>query len=53
VEGAIISSSRILMAAILGPWIAFDPPLSISGWIGAMLILIANVVLAVRKTSKI
>jgi len=49
VEGAIISSSRILMAAVLGPWIALDPPLSISGWIGAMMILCANVVIALRK----
>ena len=52
VEGAILSSSRILMAAILGPWIAFDPPLGINGWIGAVLIFIANVVLALRKTVK-
>lgn len=50
VEGSIISSSRILMAAILGPWIALDPPLAASGWIGALLIFLANVVLAVRKT---
>jgi drug/metabolite transporter (DMT)-like permease len=52
VEGAILSSTRILMAAVLGPWIAFDPPLEISGWIGALLIFIANVVLAVRKARK-
>ncbi len=50
VEGSIISSSRILMAAILGPWIAQDPPLVVSGWIGALLIFLANVTLAVRKT---
>jgi drug/metabolite transporter (DMT)-like permease len=52
VEGAILSSSRILMAAVLGPWIAFDPPLEPAGWIGAMLIFIANVVLALRKKTK-
>lgn len=52
VEGAVLSSTRILMAAVLGPWIAFDPPLEVSGWIGAMLIFLANVVLAVRKTRK-
>jgi len=52
VEGAILSSSRILMAAILGPWIALDPPLEAAGWIGAMLIFLANVVLAVRKAQK-
>ncbi|MBC2717199.1 MAG: DMT family transporter [Desulfobacteraceae bacterium] len=50
VEGAILSSVRILMAAILGPWIAFDPPLGVAGWIGAILIFLANVVLAFRKT---
>ncbi len=50
VEGAILSSARILMAAILGPWIALDPPLEVAGWIGALLIFIANVVLALRKT---
>ena len=49
VEGAILSSSRILMAAILGPWIALDPPLNVAGWIGAMLIFLANVFLALRK----
>ncbi len=52
VEGAILSSSRILMAAVLGPWIAFDPPLEAAGWIGAMLIFIANVVLALRKKKR-
>jgi len=52
VEGAILSSSRILMAAVLGPWIALDPPLEAAGWIGAMLIFLANVVLAVRKAQK-
>jgi drug/metabolite transporter (DMT)-like permease len=50
VEGSIISSSRILMAAVLGPWVAMDPPLNISGWIGALMIFLANVVLAVRKS---
>ncbi len=52
VEGAILSSTRILMAAVLGPWIALDPPLRVSGWVGALLIFIANVVLAVRKSGK-
>jgi len=50
VEGSILSSSRILMAAVFGPWIALDPPLTISGWMGAGLILTANVVLAVRRS---
>jgi drug/metabolite transporter (DMT)-like permease len=52
VEGSIISSSRILMAAVLGPWIAMDPSLNISGWIGALMIFLANVVLAVRKSQE-
>lgn len=52
VEGSIISSSRILMAAILGPWIALEPPLAVSGWIGALLIFLANVILAVRKAQR-
>ncbi len=49
VEGSILSSSRILLAAVLGPIIAADPALSLSGWLGAMLIFGANVVLAIRK----
>jgi hypothetical protein len=53
VEGAILSSARILMAAVLGPWIAMDPPLEVAGWIGAMLIFLANVVLAFRKACKV
>ena len=49
VEGGVISSTRILLAALLGPWLAADPPLGQAGWIGALLIFAANVVLAVRK----
>jgi drug/metabolite transporter (DMT)-like permease len=52
VEGSIISSSRILMAAVLGPWMALDSPLTFSGWIGALMIFLANVVLAVRKSQE-
>lgn len=52
VEGSVLSSSRILMAAVFGPWIALDPPLTVAAWIGAGLIFIANVVLAVRKSNK-
>lgn len=51
VEGGIISSSRILLAALLGPFIASDIPLSVGGWLGALLIFSANVILAVRKTN--
>lgn len=49
VEGGIISSVRILLAAILGPVIASEPALSLSGWIGAILIFGANICLAARK----
>lgn len=50
IEGGIISSTRILLAAVLGPFIAMDPSLSWSGWLGALLIFTGNVVLTVRKT---
>lgn len=49
VEGGIISSTRILLAGLLGPWLAAEPSLGPSGWIGALLIFGANVVLAARK----
>jgi drug/metabolite transporter (DMT)-like permease len=49
VEGGIISSSRILLAAILGPYIAADPALLLKGWIGAAIIMGVNILLAVRK----
>ncbi len=49
VEGSIISSSRILLAALLGPVLVADPALAISGWCGALLIFSANVILALRK----
>jgi len=48
-EGGIISSTRILLAAFLGPYLAAENPLSAAGWIGALLIFGANVLLAVRK----
>ena len=50
VEGSIISSSRIIMAAVLGPLLVADPPLTITGWCGALLIFGANSVLAFRKS---
>jgi hypothetical protein len=50
VEGSIISSSRIIMAAILGPLLVADPPLTIAGWCGALLIFGANSALAFRKS---
>ena len=49
VEGGIISSTRILLAAFLGPVIAYEAPLTLTGWLGALLIFTANVVLATRK----
>jgi drug/metabolite transporter (DMT)-like permease len=49
VEGSVISSSRILLAAILGPILVADPALEAAGWLGALLIFTANVVLAFRK----
>jgi drug/metabolite transporter (DMT)-like permease len=52
IEGGIISSTRILLAAVLGPFIAMDPALSVSGWTGAFLIFAGNVYLTVRKTRR-
>ena len=53
VEGSILSSTRILMAAFAGPLIAFDPALTARGWSGAMLIFSANAYLALRKQDAI
>lgn len=52
IEGGIISSTRILLAAALGPLIAMDPLLPLSGWFGALLIFTGNVYLTVRKARK-
>ena len=49
VEGSIISSSRILLAALLGPLLVADPALTVMGWCGALLIFTANVTLALRR----
>ena len=49
VEGSVISSTRILLAALLGPVLVSDPALGPAGWFGALLIFVANVVLAFRK----
>ncbi len=49
VEGGVISSTRILLAAMLGPWLAAEPSLGAAGWLGAFLIFGANVVLTIRK----
>lgn len=50
VEGGIISSSRILLAATMGPFIAADPFLDLKGWMGAGLIFMVNAALAWRKS---
>jgi drug/metabolite transporter (DMT)-like permease len=50
IEGSVISSSRILLAALLGPLLVADPALTLLGWCGALLIFTANVTLALRKT---
>jgi len=49
VEGGVISSTRILLAGLLGPYLAAEAPLTVYGWLGALLIFSANVVLTVRK----
>ncbi|GAB6905856.1 conserved membrane hypothetical protein [Desulfosarcina cetonica] len=49
VEGGVISSTRILLAALLGPWLAADPAMGPGGWLGALLIFGANAVLTARK----
>ena len=41
---------RILLAALLGPIIAEEAFLSISGWTGALLLFGANIMLAIRKS---
>jgi len=53
IEGAVISSTRILLAAVLGPVIAMDPALSVSGWAGVFLIFAGNVYLTLRKAGSI
>jgi hypothetical protein len=49
VNGSIISSSRILLAALLGPLLVADPHLTLVGWLGALLIFAANAALALRS----
>lgn len=50
VKGGILSSFRILVSAVLGPLITSDPALTISGWIGALIILGTNIYFISRKT---
>ncbi|MBW2409960.1 MAG: DMT family transporter [Deltaproteobacteria bacterium] len=49
VEGSIISSMRILLAALLGPLVAGEPALAAAGWVGALLLFSANAMLAIRR----
>jgi len=49
VDGSIISSMRILLAALLGPLVVGELPLNAAGWVGALLLFGANVLLAVRR----
>ncbi len=49
IEGSIISSSRIMIAALCGPLLVGDPAMTVSGWGGALLIFVANSALALRR----
>ncbi|MEN8780458.1 MAG: DMT family transporter [Desulfobacterales bacterium] len=50
VEGSIISSTRILLAALLGPVMTGEGPLTTAGWIGALLLFGVNAALALRRS---
>lgn len=50
VEGSIISSMRIFLAALLGPLLVGEAPLTQAGWLGALLLFAANAVLAGRRS---
>jgi drug/metabolite transporter (DMT)-like permease len=52
VDGSIISSMRILLAALLGPFVVGELPLNAAGWVGALLLFGANAVLAVRRNTR-
>jgi drug/metabolite transporter (DMT)-like permease len=52
VDGSIISSMRILLAALLGPFVVGELPLNATGWGGALLLFGANAVLAVRRRTQ-
>jgi drug/metabolite transporter (DMT)-like permease len=49
VQGGVLSLSRVLYAALLGPLLTVDSPLTLSGWLGTILILGANLYFIVRK----
>jgi drug/metabolite transporter (DMT)-like permease len=50
VDGSIISSMRIIMAALLGPIVVGELPLDATGWLGALILFGANALLAVRRS---
>jgi drug/metabolite transporter (DMT)-like permease len=50
VEGGILMIIRILLAALLGPYITSDPALTFSGLIGALLILGTNIFFILRRS---
>jgi len=43
---------RILLAALLGPFVVGELPLNTAGWVGALLLFGANAVLAVRRNTQ-
>jgi drug/metabolite transporter (DMT)-like permease len=51
VEGSIISSFIIFLAAILGPVVTSDPALTVSGWIGALIIFGTDIYFILRRSS--
>jgi len=52
VDGSIISSLRILLAALLGPFVVGELPLNAEGWMGALLLFGANALLALRRSAQ-
>ena len=52
VDGSIISSMRILLAALLGPFVVGEPFLNATAWVGALLLFGANALLAVRRRTQ-
>jgi drug/metabolite transporter (DMT)-like permease len=50
VKGGVLSSTRIVIAAFLGPYITADPSLNIYAWIGTGLILSSNLYFIARKS---
>jgi len=50
-EAGIVATTRILIAAILGPYVALEMPLNTIGWVGALIIFSVNVRLYMRPSS--